>query len=64
MLDPGLRVLTGNSARKDFGDRREKIIPTLLNCFTAAECRVVPQIGNSMVCLYRAFRLTAPDRGV
>lgn len=63
LVDAGLRILTGNSARKDFGDRREAIVPTLLSSFTADKCRVVPAIGNSIVCFYRAFRLTVPHRG-
>ena len=58
LVDAGLRVLTGNSATKDFGDRRENIIPTLLRFFTVDECRAFPPIGHKMVCLYRAFRLT------
>ena len=59
LVDAGLRVLTGNDAKKDFGDRREAMVPTLLNYFRAEESRVVPRFGNSLVCLYRAFRLKA-----
>jgi hypothetical protein len=29
VLDAGLKILTGNSASRDFGDRREQIVPTL-----------------------------------
>ncbi len=61
LVDAGLRALTGKSAKNDFGDRREMIIPTLLRFFTAQECRAVPRVGNSVVCLYRAFRLTATE---
>lgn len=61
LLDAGLKVLTGNSAKKDFGDRRQAIIPTLLSSFAVDECRSVPRIGSGMICLYRAFRLYKSD---
>ncbi len=62
LIDAGLRILTGNSAKKDFGDRREAIIPTLLSSFAVDECRSVPRVGSGMICLYRAFRLYKSDR--
>lgn len=39
LLDFGLKILTGKSAKSDFGDRRSKILPTLERFFTFSSKR-------------------------
>lgn len=53
VADLGLRLLTGESAKKDFGDRRTGLIDLLLEEFDVEEKRVAPW-------LYTALRLRAP----
>lgn len=57
LLDFGLKALTGKSAKQDFGDRRERIIPTLLKHFSVERKRVVPPAGGAILSLYVALRL-------
>lgn len=55
LADFGLRLLTGKSAAEDFGERRQRIIPTLRRHFREDQTRTWPwQLG-----LYRALRLYA-----
>jgi len=42
LADAGLKVLTGKSARRDFGDRREATIPTMLRHFRVVESKTFP----------------------
>jgi SAM-dependent methyltransferase len=58
VVDLGLKILTGESARKDFGDRRDAIIPTLLKHFKVEKQLLVPPLGNWFgICLYTALLL-------
>jgi len=41
LLDFGLKVLTGKSAKRDFGARRRKVVPTLRRNFTVTEHRIL-----------------------
>jgi ubiquinone/menaquinone biosynthesis C-methylase UbiE len=59
LVDLGLKILTGKSARKDFDDRREKLMPTLLEHFSIERRLVSPGFGNSLIKLYTALRLRA-----
>jgi SAM-dependent methyltransferase len=54
LLDAGLRLLTGESAKNDFGDRRERLIPTLKRNFAVAEER---HFGAPFLRLYTGLRL-------
>jgi SAM-dependent methyltransferase len=58
IADLGLKLLTGQSARKDFGNRRESLVQTLLNHF-AVQQRVsfLPSVGVPVLHLYTAFSL-------
>ena len=58
IVDFGLKVLTGESARKDYNDRRQSLIPNLLQHFEIREKRTFPPIGNSLLCLYTALKLS------
>jgi hypothetical protein len=63
-LDLGLRLLTGASARKDFGDRRRHVIPTLLEHFNQVQRIDQPPVLHLAVRLYAALELKqrrAPD---
>lgn len=56
LLDFGLKILTGECASKDFEDRREKIVPTLLDTFTIDREVSFPRFSGPLS-LYRAFSL-------
>jgi ubiquinone/menaquinone biosynthesis C-methylase UbiE len=60
VVDWGLRILTGQSAREDFGTRRANVLPTLLQHFVVRGRRTLPPVGSSLVCLYTALKLGAP----
>jgi ubiquinone/menaquinone biosynthesis C-methylase UbiE len=45
IADAGLKLLTGNSAKQDFGDRRAKIITTLKKHFRVEEERLFPPLA-------------------
>jgi ubiquinone/menaquinone biosynthesis C-methylase UbiE len=59
LVDFGLKILTGKSAKRDFDDRREKLMPTLLKHFQVERRLISPAIGNSLIKLYTALRLRA-----
>lgn len=59
LVDFGLKILTGKSAKQDFDDRREKLMPTLLKHFQVERRLISPAIGNSLIKLYTALRLRA-----
>jgi ubiquinone/menaquinone biosynthesis C-methylase UbiE len=62
LLDLGLRMLTGRSAKDDFRGRREAVIPSLLSCFSVAGKRTAPRLGSALLKLYTALRLTPLPR--
>lgn len=57
LVDLGLRLLTGKSARQDFADRRERILPALHRHFTVERELTSPTFGNDLFRLYRALLL-------
>lgn len=42
VLDTGLKLLTGKSAKEDFGDRRSLIVPTLQKWFSVVTAKTAP----------------------
>jgi ubiquinone/menaquinone biosynthesis C-methylase UbiE len=60
LLDLGVKILTGQSAKSDFGDRRAKIIPTLMKHFGVDRQLNSPPFIGRIVPLYTAMRLIAP----
>jgi len=56
LVDFGLKMLTGKSARADFGDRRELVIPTLLHHFRLRQRRTAPRLGTFLVHLYTGLQ--------
>ncbi len=57
LVDLGLRVLTGKSAKDDFGDRRKRVIPALLSRFRLVRRVDFPRPTVPGVRLYTALRL-------
>ncbi len=57
VVDLGLRILTGKSARQDYGNRRERLVPVLLRQFPSHRIRKVPIWGGPVFCLYTALKL-------
>lgn len=58
MLDFGFKILTGKSAKEDFANRREFILPTLHKHFEVKQELTYPKYGASLVKLYTALELT------
>jgi ubiquinone/menaquinone biosynthesis C-methylase UbiE len=56
VVDLGLRVLTGKSAKQDFGNKRERVIPALEQTFRVARRIEFPRVAPG-VKLYTALRL-------
>jgi SAM-dependent methyltransferase len=66
VLDFGLRLLTGESASHDYGDRRKALIPSLLGRFAVDRRRAFPPMTGSRG-LYSAYclrKLSATPCGV
>lgn len=59
MVDFGLKLFTGSSAKTDYGDRRLAVLPTLLEHFDLDRRRAFPPLINGLACLYTALRLKA-----
>ena len=58
IVDLGLKVLTGEDANKDFGRRRELILPALKEMFRVEESLNRPRYVSGLVNLYTGLRLT------
>jgi ubiquinone/menaquinone biosynthesis C-methylase UbiE len=54
ILDLGLKVLTGESAKHDYEDRRRRVMPALRRYFHVEEERKIP---TSLFPIYRGLRL-------
>ena len=59
VLDVGLKVLTGKSAKQDFADRRELILPMLRQHFDVKRELTFPAYGAFLLTCYYALELTA-----
>jgi ubiquinone/menaquinone biosynthesis C-methylase UbiE len=57
VLDAGLRLLTGESAHADFGERRSRILPTLERMFVVERRVQSPILFHRLVNLYTALRM-------
>jgi ubiquinone/menaquinone biosynthesis C-methylase UbiE len=57
LVDFGLRLLTREDAKKDFGDRRQSLIKLLSERFRVKQKSLFPSIGGRFVCLYKGFEL-------
>jgi ubiquinone/menaquinone biosynthesis C-methylase UbiE len=57
VVDFGLKVLTGESARRDFGDRRLRVIDTLKKYFVVEGQRTFPRLTGPVLRLYTGIKL-------
>jgi len=57
LLDAGLKILTGENAKKDYEDRRNYIIPTLLKYFKMKDKIAFPKYSISPLRLYYGLKL-------
>lgn len=57
LLDFGLKLATGESAKDDFGDRRSRVEPTLRDHFSVARMRGYPTISIFRSQVYRSLEL-------
>lgn len=62
VADFGLKVLTGKSAKTDFDDRREQILPTLKRHFDVQLQVNFPRVTGALLKLYTALELTTARR--
>jgi ubiquinone/menaquinone biosynthesis C-methylase UbiE len=58
VLDAGLRLLTGENAKHDFGARRRTVVPALQRHFAMVEQKTLRWAG---IAVYKALRVTACD---
>ncbi len=58
ILDFGLKLLTGNDAKKDFGNRREIVLPVMRKHFAFEKTLTAPWLVGSVLPLYSAVRAT------
>ena len=63
ILDAGLWLLTGNSAKRDFGKRRATVVPTLRNYFDIESHRKSSAPPGVALAFYDAIRLTPATYG-
>jgi ubiquinone/menaquinone biosynthesis C-methylase UbiE len=56
ILDMGLKLLTGNDAKKDFGNRREIVLPVTRRYFAFEWTLTAPPLLGSVLPLYTAVR--------
>ena len=58
LLDVGLKLLTGESAEQNYGNRRKSLQPALTSHFAIDKRLDFPRLGGRLVRLYTALRLT------
>ena len=58
LLDATLRLLTGESADENYGQRRQQLIPALEKSFRMITVRYFPPLFGRLLPVYRALQLT------
>lgn len=58
LLDVGLKILTGENAKKDYGDKRQYVMPVLKEYFNILQSKTFPPIVGRMFPVYKAFALS------
>lgn len=61
VADFGLKILTGKSAKTDFDNRRERILPTLFRHFEVQQQINFPRATGALLKLYTALELRPRD---
>jgi ubiquinone/menaquinone biosynthesis C-methylase UbiE len=57
LVDLGLRLLTGENARTDYGKKRQLVMPALHRHFKVQKVRALPPISTPLFCLYKGLKL-------
>jgi len=57
IVDFGLKLLTGESAKENYDERRRILEPTILKYFTAARKIISPPLIHPIIRLYTAYKL-------
>jgi SAM-dependent methyltransferase len=57
IYDLSLKILTGESAKQDYGDRRELLLPILLEDFSIIQSLTFPPVIGRIVPLYNGLKL-------
>ncbi|QEL20977.1 class I SAM-dependent methyltransferase [Limnoglobus roseus] len=58
VVDFGLKMMAGTIAKQDYGDKRQRLLPTLFEHFRPLRRSKFPPLLGAVVPLYRAFELT------
>jgi len=58
ILDIGLKIITGESAKHDYDNRRELLLPTLMENFSITQSLIFPPVIGRIVPLYNGLRLS------
>lgn len=57
IVDMGLKLLTGESAKDNYDERRARLEPTLLKHFQVRKIIKAPPLIHPLVCLYTGYKL-------
>lgn len=57
LIDLGLKILTGRSAKDDFEDRRQRAISSLMEHFSVERILYYPSIAPFGMYIYRSFKM-------
>ena len=58
ILDIGLKVITGERAEHDYENRRELLLPALLENFSMTQLLTIPPVIGRILPLYHGLRLS------
>lgn len=61
LIDLAVKLLTTRSMKQHYGDRRDHLIPILLNSFTVQRVEAIPRVGG-LLSFYRGMRLGVPRK--
>lgn len=61
LVDFGLKLMTGESAKKDYGDKRRLLLPTLWEHYQVVRQSKFPPVIGAFVPLYQAYELKRRD---
>jgi ubiquinone/menaquinone biosynthesis C-methylase UbiE len=57
IADFGVKILTGENPKRDYSNRRQALLPTLLKYFTIQQRLTFPPLDSSVIRLYTALKL-------
>jgi ubiquinone/menaquinone biosynthesis C-methylase UbiE len=59
LLDLGLKILTHENAKKDYGDNRQYVIPILKRYFNIIQSKMFPLVIGHLFPIYKTYVLTS-----